>query len=189
MKKRITAMALALAMVMGTVALAAGAEKTISVTPMNMTINGQEVTPTKSNGAPAEVFAYDGATYVPLRYLSELLNIEVDWDKNNPNTAVLVNVPGFTAPTTGKVYTGEGQGFGGTIKVAVTLNGTKIEKVEVTENSETPGIGSQAAESSFTSKFIGATSGDGVDTISGATITSTAVKTAVNSAAAQFKSN
>ena len=114
MKKRITALALAIFMIMGTVAIAAGTQKNITVTPMNMTINGQEVTPTKSNGAPAEVFAYDGATYVPLRYLSELLNIEVEWDKNNPNTAVLVNVPGFTAPpaSTGSkagTYTGEGR--------------------------------------------------------------------------------
>ncbi|HCT91886.1 MAG TPA: hypothetical protein DF613_11000, partial [Lachnospiraceae bacterium] len=72
MKKRITALALACAMVLGTAALAAGTEKQISVTPMDMSINGQTVVPTKSNGEAAEVFAYDGATYVPLRYLSEL---------------------------------------------------------------------------------------------------------------------
>ena len=93
MKKRITALALAAAMVMGTVALAAGTEKTISVTTMDMTINGQAVTPTKSNGEAAEVFAYDGATYVPLRYLSELLGIQVEWDKDSPNTAKLVDMP------------------------------------------------------------------------------------------------
>ena len=92
MKKRITALALAVFMVMGTVALAAGTEKTISVTPMGMSVNGQAVTPTKSDGTPAEVFAYDGATYAPLRYLSELLGVEVEWDKNDPNTAKLVNV-------------------------------------------------------------------------------------------------
>ena len=75
MKKRITALALAFVMVLGTAALAAGTEKQISVTPMDMTINGQAVTPTKTDGTPAEVFAYDGATYVPLRYLSELFEI------------------------------------------------------------------------------------------------------------------
>ena len=77
MKKRIAALALAFAMVMGPAAVAAGGAKTISVTPMDMTINGQAVTPLKSDGTPAEVFAYDGATYVPLRYLSELLGIKV----------------------------------------------------------------------------------------------------------------
>ena len=90
MKKRITALALAIFMVMGTVAVAAGTEKSITVTPMGLNINGQAVTPTKSDGTPAEVFAYNGATYVPLRYLSELLGIEVEWDKNDPNTAKLV---------------------------------------------------------------------------------------------------
>ena len=44
MKKRIAALGLALAMVMGTVALAAGAEQTITVTPMTLNINGQDVT-------------------------------------------------------------------------------------------------------------------------------------------------
>ena len=61
-KKRFTALILALSMAMGAVALAAGTEKTISVTPMELTINGQTVTPTKSNGEAAEVFAYDCAT-------------------------------------------------------------------------------------------------------------------------------
>ena len=98
-KKRVSAMALALVMGLGTVAAAAGAEKVITVTPMGLNINGQTVTPTKSNGEAAEVFAYDGATYVPLRYLSELLGIQVEWDKNDPNTAKLVNVPNAPAAT------------------------------------------------------------------------------------------
>ena len=83
MKKRITAIALALAMVMGTVALAAGGEKNISVTPMSLNINGEEATPLKSDGSAAEVFAYDGATYAPVRYLAELLGIKVEWDQND----------------------------------------------------------------------------------------------------------
>ena len=60
MKKRIVALGLAVLMVAGTTAIAAAVEKTISVTPMNMTINGQEVTPLKFDGTPAEGFAYDG---------------------------------------------------------------------------------------------------------------------------------
>ena len=50
MKKRITAFALATAMVMGTVALAAGTQKNITVTPITLSINCQVVTPTNSNG-------------------------------------------------------------------------------------------------------------------------------------------
>ena len=98
MKRRITALALAIVMVLGTAALAAGTEKTITVTPMTLNINGQDVTPTKSNGEAAEVFAYDGATYAPIRYIAELLGIDVEWDKTAPNTAKLANVPGFVPP-------------------------------------------------------------------------------------------
>ena len=77
MKKRITALALACVMVMGTVAAAAGVEKTITVTPMEMSVNGCKVTPTDAKGAEAEVFAYNGTTYAPVRYLCELLGIDV----------------------------------------------------------------------------------------------------------------
>ena len=151
MKKRITAFALATAMVMGTVALAAGTEKNITVTPMTLSINGQVVTPTKSNGEAAEVFAYDGATYVPLRYLSELLGVNVEWDKANPDVAKLasdkITLPARPAVSfTPGTYTGEGQGFGGAITVSVTVNETNIVSVEVLENKETAGIGTTALE-------------------------------------------
>lgn len=38
-------------------------------------------------------------------------------------------------------YTGEGKGFGGSIKVEVTVSADRIEGVEVTENVESPNIG------------------------------------------------
>ena len=186
MKKKITALAMALVMVLGVAAVAAGGDKTISVTPMNMTINGQAVTPLKSDGTPAEVFAYDGATYVPLRYLSETLGIKVEWDPTAPNTAKLVSdkitVPAAPAGVSFKAgtYTGEGKGFNGTIKVAVTLSDTKIEKVEVTEHSETPGIGTPAVEK-IPAKIVEAQSTQ-VDAITSATFASNGIIEAVNAA-------
>ena len=121
MKKRLTALSLAALMVMGTVAMAAGVEKTISVTPMDMTLNDKAVTPTKSDGTPAEVFAYEGATYAPLRYLSELTGITVEWDKNAPNTAKLSTVTNYTYADT-IAWDGEYDvvvvGFGGSGAVA-----------------------------------------------------------------------
>ena len=148
-KKRFTALILALSMAMGAVALAAGTEKTISVTPMELTINGQTVTPTKSNGEAAEVFAYDGATYVPLRYLSELLGIQVEWDKDSPNTAKLVNVPNFTAPGGDGTYTGKASGFGGEVVATVTVVGGKITACTLVGDKETPAIGGAALERVF----------------------------------------
>ena len=135
-KKRAFAMALALVMALGTVALAAGAEKTITVTPMTLNINGQTVTPGKSDGAPAEVFSYDGATYVPLRYLSELLGIEVDWDKDAPDTARLVNVPGFEAGSKARatvygVYSMEGDAVDSAIRAIVTYDLEQNKVVDI----------------------------------------------------------
>ena len=94
------------------------------------------------------------------------------------------------APAAGpKTITASAQGMG-TVTVTVTFdaNGV-ITALSVDTSGETPGLGTQCSESGFTSKFIGATGGSGVDAISGVTITSNAVKDAVNSAAAQFKSN
>ena len=179
MKKRITALALAVFMVLGTVAVAAGTEKTISVTPMDMTINGQSVTPQKSDGTAAEVFSYDGATYVPLRYLSELLGIQVEWDKNAPNIAKLVM---------DKVtYTASKLGVNGQVQVQVTLEGDKIADVKVVKSQETPGIGAPLydgkAEGSIPAvvipEAIVANQSVNVDSVTGATITSYAIKSAV----------
>ena len=137
MKKRITALALAFVMVMGTVALAAGTEKSITVTPMTLNINGQQVIPTKSNGATAEVFAYDGTTYVPLRYLSELLGIQVEWDPQDPGIAKLINVP-----TNIKTATATTTGFHGEVTVTLSVEGDKLTNVTVVGEEETIGIGS-----------------------------------------------
>lgn len=140
MKKRIAAISMALVMGLGAVALAAEGAKSITVTPMSMTINGQTVTPTKSDGTAAEVFSYDGATYVPLRYLSELLNIEVEWDKDDPNTAKLVNVPGFEAGNVAQatvygVYTMEGDAVDSAIRTVVTydLDQDKVVNIDFDE--------------------------------------------------------
>ena len=184
MKKRITALALAFAMVLGTTALAAGAEKTISVTPMQLNINGQTVTPTKSDGTAAEAFSYDGATYLPMRYLCELLGITVDWDKNAPDVAKLVSdkltlpaAPAGSKELTDGTYTGTGRGNNGSVKVSVTVSGGAITEVKVTEHAETAGISDPAMER--LPAAIVAQQSVAVDTVSGATNTSNAILTAV----------
>ena len=182
MKKRITALALAFAMVLGTVALAAGTEKSITVSPMTLNINGQDVTPTKSNGAAAEVFSYDGATYVPLRYLSELLGITVEWDKANPDVAKLVSdkITLPTAPAGGYkagTYSASADGRNGLVNVAVTFSDTAITKIEITGHAETAGI-SDAAFETIPAAIVEYQS-LGVDAVSGATLTSDAIVNAV----------
>lgn len=184
MKKRITAFALALAMVTGTVAMAAGAEQTISVTPMNLTVNGQQVTPTGSNGASAGVFASGGVTYAPVRYLCELLGIEVEWDKNDPNTVRLagdVTIPASGA--TSGTFTATAQGFGGDVTVTLTLADSVLTNVTVTGGQETAGIGSRAVE--LMPETMMATGSIDVDGVSGATFTSNAILEAAKAALGQ----
>lgn len=85
------------------------------------------------------------------------------------------------------------KGYGGDVKVltGVKLDGT-VSKVKILEHGETPGLGANAEKDSFISQFIGKTKGveivksnaDGnkISAISGATITSSAVTRAVNTA-------
>ena len=42
--------------------------------------------------------------------------------------------------------TGEAEGYGGKLKVSVTMNGTDITEVKVIEHAETPGVGTRAIE-------------------------------------------
>lgn len=76
--------------------------------------------------------------------------------------------------------TGEAEGYGGTLKVTVTMDGEDITRVEVIEHNETQGVGTRAIEALPTA-IENADSID-VDSISGATITSEAIKQAVSQA-------
>ncbi len=69
------------------------------------------------------------------------------------------------------------EGKNGYIVVEVTANSRKIYAVRVLESEETPGIGSVAVEQ-LPGRIVAANSIN-IDGISGATITSTAIKDAV----------
>lgn len=82
----------------------------------------------------------------------------------------------FTAGT----YTGESVGFGGALKVSVTVDEENILSVDITESSETAGIGSIAVEQ-LPGKIVSAQS-LAVDVVSGCTLSSNAIIAAVDSA-------
>lgn len=75
---------------------------------------------------------------------------------------------------------GEAQGYGGTLKVRVTVDGEKLTKVEVTDHHETQGVGTRAIDA-LPEAMASAGTWD-VDTVSGATVTSNAIKNAVRMA-------
>ena len=79
------------------------------------------------------------------------------------------------------------QGFGGEVTVHLELNedGT-VKSLAIDTPNETAGLGQRASEAEFTEQFVGKagpfTYGEnGVDALSGATVTSNAVLTAINS--------
>ena len=81
-------------------------------------------------------------------------------------------------------YTGAGKGIGGTVPVTVTIEGGKITAVEVGENAETENIGSKAI-AQLPAKIVEANGIEGVDGVSGASVTSKAIFTAVQDALTQ----
>jgi len=76
--------------------------------------------------------------------------------------------------------TGQAQGYGGPLKVSVTMENGAISNVEVTEHNETQGIGTRAIES-LPAAMVTSNTWD-VDIVAGATVTSNAIKDAVRSA-------
>ena len=77
-------------------------------------------------------------------------------------------------------WTGEGQGRNGAIVVELTAAGGKITAVKVVKHSETPGI-SDAALARVPGEIVQAQT-TGIDTVSGATLTTNGIKAAVAAA-------
>lgn len=83
-KKRILSVSLALALT-AALALPAMADnlvrKTIDVDAgIGVFVDGQQITPTNAGGAPVDVFASDGTTYLPVRAMSNALGAQVSYD-------------------------------------------------------------------------------------------------------------
>lgn len=82
-------------------------------------------------------------------------------------------------------YTATAEGHNGDVSVTVTIADGKISNVVLGEHSETEGVADPAIEQ-VPAAIIAANSTE-VDSVSGATVTSDAIKTAVNSALEQAK--
>lgn len=175
---RIAAIGLVLAMVLGTVAMAA-AGKNVTIFPgITITVNGTKTTPVDANGNEMEAFIYNDSTYVPLRYLSELMGLDVEWDEAT-NTVKLSGVPArYKAGT----YTAAAKGFGGDVTATVTVDEFNVVDVTLTGDKETATIGGAALPALAESAKV---KGDKLDGVAGATATSTAAKMAVANALEQ----
>ena len=94
--------------------------------------------------------------------------------------AVCLMLCGAAALAQDGTFTGSAAGMGGAVNVTVTVEGGKIVSVEVGEHSETPGISDPAIEQ-IPAAIVEAQSAD-VEGVSGATVTSEAIKKAVAAA-------
>jgi len=110
----------------------------------------------------------------------ELLNIKYGFEA----APVVEEAPAEPALAANE-YIGEGEGFGGKVKVKVTMDGDKIAKIEVLEHAETAGVSDPAFEQ--IPAAIIANQSTEIDAVSGATYTSKALIEAVNNALAQIK--
>lgn len=81
---------------------------------------------------------------------------------------------------TAENLTGEAEGYGGPLKVAVTVEEGKITQVRVTEHKETEGVGTKAIDT-LPDAIVQANSTQ-VDVVAGATYTSKAILAAVDNA-------
>ena len=82
-------------------------------------------------------------------------------------------------------YLGVGKGFGGEIKVKVTMDGANIAKIEVLEHGETAGISDKAFN--LIDAIVANNGTAGIDVASGATFSSNGLFEAINNALAQVK--
>lgn len=87
------------------------------------------------------------------------------------------NAEGIYTPGT---YTGEAQGFGGTVTVTVTTDADSITEAAIEGSDETPTIGGAALETLI--EQIKTAQNSEIDGVSGATMTSNAVKAALKQA-------
>ena len=92
------------------------------------------------------------------------------------SSAVMAAENAFPAGT----YTGEAQGFGGAVTVTITTDGSAITEVTAQGDSETPTVGGAALEQ-LSAQVLDAQSAQ-IDGVSGASVTSEAVRNAAQAA-------
>ncbi len=121
--------------------------------------------------------------------LNSLFDVEPAQEAEPAETAETAAETGEPAAQTADGLTATAQGFGGPVEVAITLNedGAIATMTVGGEGfAETAGLGAKAQEAEFTDQFVGKTGPfaygeNGVEAITGATVTSTAVLEALNS--------
>lgn len=114
---------------------------------------------------------FPGATFTPVETTDESGLITAAYEAADTGFAYKATVQGYAAPITFMV----GIGKDGTVK--------GLDMIEV---NDTPGIGAQVKDAPFIDSIVGKKSTDDFATISGATVSSSAVISGINAAKADF---
>lgn len=145
-----------------------------------------------TNSLTAPVIA-DLAVETELNTRKEVLATAEEFVDDDLNGVAYCTGKDASGTTVGYVFTTSAKGYGGDVKVMIGVNadGT-VAGVQTLSLSETPGLGMNATKPSFLEQFIGKTLGVAVNknnpgeneikALTGATITSKAVTSAVNTA-------
>ncbi len=154
----------------------------------DVALTGDDETPTVGGAAleelasqvleaqSSEIDGVSGATFTSDGVREAVQNaIDSDGTEDTAGTGELT----FTAGT----YTGSGEGYNGTVALDVTFSETGIEDIQINSSSETNHIGTPAFDILFADAIEA--DGSGIDSVSGATFTSRAIKEALNDAAQQ----
>lgn len=102
--KKILSLLLAAILMVSCLCVGAGAElqlesKSITVnTGIKINVDGKEFVPVDSDGAAVEVFLYNGTTYLPVRGISNLFGLGIEWD-NESKSVYLGSRGGAALPT------------------------------------------------------------------------------------------
>ena len=121
-----------------------------------------------------------GVTADVAKKTAELLNIHFGY-----MAAPVVDEKPVEDTLAANEYIGEADGFGGPVKVKVTMDGDKIAKIDVLSHGETAGV-SDPAFSTVPAAIIAANSTT-VDVAAGATVSSKAIMAAVENALSKVK--
>lgn len=105
-KSLIRVLSVVLAITILSACLTAGAELKLNAgsidvhSGIKISVDGKEFVPGDSEGAPVEVFLYNGTTYLPIRGISNLFGVGIEWD-NETKSVYLGTREGADLPLLG----------------------------------------------------------------------------------------
>jgi len=139
-----------------------------------------------AENARKEVLSADSFYEVPL----DELKADAAWQSGYDAVTAVYGAKGADGSFMGSVIEVNGKGYGGTIGITVGVDvDLKITGIKIGSHSETPGLGAKTTDVKFYGQFAGLDAkediavGSEITAISGATVSSKGVTTAVDAAA------